>query len=424
MKIGRETLYAGVWSSPMTVVAVKYGVSSSFLARICESLKVPHPPRGYWAQLKVGKAPPRPDLPSPQPGDALEWSRDGVPPKRIPAALPHAPRSRPPPRPQKERPARHPLVVGVRDLFLKTRDSGYFGAGYLRPFKRKLVDVFVSPGSMDAALEAASGLFLGLEDRGYSVTLAERGEPRLFHASLGGDDAPPSRKAFRWDSWAPSNPTVVHIGTVAIGLTLYEIAEETDVVRVDSKYVRVSDLPRRGGRSRQLGYVSKHDMPTGRFAVRAYSPYRETSWEQEWKEGTRGELASRVSEIADALEKAAPHIARLVAAAEKEAEERRRRWEAQQREWAKEAQERRRQEAFKQSRDELLAAIDSWAFVSRVEAFFADAEKRAQALGASDAAQISDRVRLARGLIGDLDSLAKLRRWRTPAERLTSESTL
>lgn len=77
MIVDRHTLYELVWAEPMTKVAARYGVSSSFLARVCERLNVPRPARGYWAQLEVGKAPANPLFPEPRPGDELEWSRDG-----------------------------------------------------------------------------------------------------------------------------------------------------------------------------------------------------------------------------------------------------------------------------------------------------------------------------------------------------------
>jgi hypothetical protein len=54
MSITREKLYEEVWAEPMTVVAARYQVSGNFLARVCVALNVPHPPRGYWAKLKVG----------------------------------------------------------------------------------------------------------------------------------------------------------------------------------------------------------------------------------------------------------------------------------------------------------------------------------------------------------------------------------
>jgi len=66
----------------MLKVAARFGVSSSYMARVCTLLNVPRPARGYWARLAVGKAPKQSALPKPQTGDLLEWSRDGTPPRR------------------------------------------------------------------------------------------------------------------------------------------------------------------------------------------------------------------------------------------------------------------------------------------------------------------------------------------------------
>jgi len=76
MPVTRETLYQEVWAEPMTTVAKRYDVSSSFLVRVCERLNVPRPPRGHWQRLAVGKAVERDALPDPQPGQELEWDPD------------------------------------------------------------------------------------------------------------------------------------------------------------------------------------------------------------------------------------------------------------------------------------------------------------------------------------------------------------
>ena len=51
----RDELYQLVWSEPMTKVAKRFEVSSSYLARICSSLNVPRPgvvtgPNSQWAK--------------------------------------------------------------------------------------------------------------------------------------------------------------------------------------------------------------------------------------------------------------------------------------------------------------------------------------------------------------------------------------
>lgn len=59
----REELYSAVWTTPMSRLAEEYGISGNGLAKICDREDIPYPPRGYWAQHAVGKAPKRTPLP-------------------------------------------------------------------------------------------------------------------------------------------------------------------------------------------------------------------------------------------------------------------------------------------------------------------------------------------------------------------------
>lgn len=60
----RETLYAEVWSSPITEVAKKYSVSDVAIHKVCKSLNIPTPGKGYWAKLRAGKPVTKLPLPS------------------------------------------------------------------------------------------------------------------------------------------------------------------------------------------------------------------------------------------------------------------------------------------------------------------------------------------------------------------------
>ncbi len=51
----REVLYREVWQFPVTEVAKKYAVSDVAIHKICKSLNIPTPPRGYWEKLRAGK---------------------------------------------------------------------------------------------------------------------------------------------------------------------------------------------------------------------------------------------------------------------------------------------------------------------------------------------------------------------------------
>ena len=177
--ISREELYALVWEKPMTKVAAQFGVSNSYLARVCGYLNVPRPDRGYWTKMEVGKAPQRPPLPEAQPGDQQFWNRgDEVPqfPKpKLQLPVPMASRSREP------RSGTHKLIMGAR---------GHFDAGrkvedgaYLRPYKRLLVDVTSSKASLEKALQFANSLFNALESEGHRVVLSPA-DAKLYRDSI------------------------------------------------------------------------------------------------------------------------------------------------------------------------------------------------------------------------------------------------
>jgi AcrR family transcriptional regulator len=60
----RKELYRRVWAEPLSVVAKDVGVSGNALAKICNRLLVPYPPRGYWLKTNAGKRPPKEPLPA------------------------------------------------------------------------------------------------------------------------------------------------------------------------------------------------------------------------------------------------------------------------------------------------------------------------------------------------------------------------
>jgi hypothetical protein len=51
----REQLYQEVWSIPILQLAKKYSISDVGLAKICRKMKIPRPPRGYWAKRSFGQ---------------------------------------------------------------------------------------------------------------------------------------------------------------------------------------------------------------------------------------------------------------------------------------------------------------------------------------------------------------------------------
>lgn len=183
MPIKREQLYKEVWAEPMLKVANRNKVSASFLARVCRRMRVPCPPRGYWARKRSGEAIAIPPLPAPQPGDEIEWGKGGAG-KRLPSPTPSA-------RVSKVNPIRQ-NVVGESGLHPHLEDvAGHFRAArelsneYLKPHKLLMADIFVSKKIKDQAIEITNQLYRFLESRGYRIGFSPIGEfhprPYLHH---------------------------------------------------------------------------------------------------------------------------------------------------------------------------------------------------------------------------------------------------
>ncbi|MGE0371005.1 MAG: hypothetical protein AB7Q01_03855 [Gammaproteobacteria bacterium] len=316
---------------------------------------------------------------------------------------------------QRQLPDRHPLVSRVKPL-LEAGRLAWHGK-YLKPAKKLLVDLVVTQTGLDKAIAFASELFLALEVRDHSVVIAPNA--KRFHRADVDERENPGKGHDHNNLWSPMRCTVVYIGTVAIGLTDIEMSEAAEARYVNGEYVRLTDFaPKRRGRYAQdHGWTSTHDFPTGRLCLQAYSPYPRANWIQHWRETPTRDLSGRIPAIVRELEKATIDIARLVEEGERQAEIERQRWEAQRDQWRREEEARRAAKALKDSKEELLQIIDAFAEAKRLEAFFTDAERRAQDLPDEQRERTKARLRRARALIGSTDALERFGAWREPEER-------
>lgn len=87
-RITREDLYAKVWQTPMTRLAEEFGITGNGLAKVCDRMDVPYPPRGYWAKKAAGKPVVTFKLPPIKAGIPSSTDIQRTPPK--PAPLPQA----------------------------------------------------------------------------------------------------------------------------------------------------------------------------------------------------------------------------------------------------------------------------------------------------------------------------------------------
>jgi hypothetical protein len=308
----------------------------------------------------------------------------------------------------------HPLLVNVRPHFEKVYPQSGWSVEYPRPHKKLIPDIVVSGEALGRALEVANALFLAMERRGYQVTLAPTHgyflRPELDHRDQPRGPLPEYGRT----GWHPGRPTVVLVGTVAIGLTVYEVSEYVEVERVKDRYVRKDTLPPRKRRARQSDWVHREDMPSGRLVLRAYSPYSGAPWQQDWREKTPGDLLSQAKAILRELTQAAPIIAASVAEARRLAEIESAAQSARYREYLRAEHARKRAEAQKTSREQLTAAIQHWARVHEITEFLADVERQLEELPADQRSAVADRVALARAIIGNTNALDRFLGWRTP----------
>lgn len=158
-EISRQELYELVWSKPLTKLSREFGVSDSFLGRICRELKVPLPGMGYWRKVECGTAEQRPPLPEPDPGtdnyfrvsstERFKLKDEGAPMIPVPEKLGEP----------------HPLITKTMQLLKKTP------YGYLHPTEgpEYPLNIRVSVESMPRALLLIDALIKALYERGYSV---------------------------------------------------------------------------------------------------------------------------------------------------------------------------------------------------------------------------------------------------------------
>lgn len=413
--VTREQLYAQVWAEPMTKVATRYGVSSSFMARVCTAMNVPRPEVGYWTKLEFGKPVSKLPLPDARPFDMQAWA-PGMSFPGKPVLRPAAPevatakKIRAPRKQVITGPRMHSLLRDIRSHFETGRENRN---GYFRPNKKTLSDVVVSKAALPAAIHLANQLYLAFEDLGYQVAWLPVG-PGFRRHDINVHETPP-RHADYESYWYPARLTAVSIGTLAIGLTIFETCEAIEMRRIRGKYYPVDQLPKVSQSDLLHSWTTTENRCTGRFCIQAYSPYGVLKWSRQWMDTKPGELLGKVKAIAKELQDFAPELVKLYEAAQQQAEIERQEREAQWRRWEEERRAKELLDAQRKSKEALQASIDHWAKVKAMDAFFEDVERRAAELAdKAERAAILANVQQAREVIGSTDALAYFKNWRYP----------
>lgn len=417
--VTREALYDRVWTTPIQHLAAEYGVSGSYLARVCSALNVPRPPMGYWQKKAVGKDKPRPALPEAQPGDQLTWSNDAPLAKPISReqALVRRRSTKSATSPVE---ALHPLLRGTQALFRKTRKVEDFE--YLRPYKQLLPDIVTSEAYIPKALEYAHTLYTSLERKGHRVVLSPSDRP-LRRVSIEERETPgKDRKYGRYGHgsiWSPYRPTVTFVGAVPIGLALIEMTERVTLRYLKGKYMREDSDAVRAAKAWQLAnsWTHEQDVPSGRFRVVAYSPYPGVEWQTSWQETSKRTLTSLIPDILRKVTAVADDLAQKQIEADEAAARYKREQEERWARWEREQDRQKVAAAREASEKQLSHIIQQWSAAMSLEQFFREAEVRISEAPVERQGPLSERLALARSMVGTLDPLDFLEGWIAPDER-------
>ncbi|ECK7392445.1 hypothetical protein FRN05_22715 [Salmonella enterica subsp. enterica] len=412
----REALYKLVWREPAERIATQYGISTTLLAKRCTEMRIPRPLAGYWKALAKGTAPAVPALPDLKKGKIEKASSKASLAVPSPTKLPSKVAA---PAPRKRARTAGSGYALIDDLKTYLPVSSVTKDGYYKSTKKKLLDLNVSETGFDSAIDFLSWFFAELRKQGYWVRLAEGNEG--LHRQGIDIQEDPKEGGFRCDSlWRPCSASIICIEDMLFGFSLAEMTEYVPTKEVNGRYLRDETMIRwmRGTYEKPFRYVIRHTLPTGRFLLQLYSPYSSTNWQVEFRQTKQCGLISQIPKIISAMRNAVPLIKKQQEVAKVKAEKRRIQWELDEKRYREQERIRREKEAYNASLAELKAIMVQWAEDKRIEQFFREVELDADMVDGQKRGQVMKRLQLARQFLLTDSVVERLRKWKTPQERL------
>ncbi len=167
-------------------------------------------------------------------------------------------------------------------------------------------------------------------------------------------------------------------------------------------------------------YPHLKTVPSGRYRIYAYSPYRYTELVRVWQDTRGSKLERRFDEIIGEMEVMARQIPSLIVEGEKRETEERARREAEHRETMQKMALEARQECESESRADLKRLIASWASLKDQEAFLDELIRALDEVEPGIREELSSRLDSAKALLGTTSVVDLIREWKTPKERFAS----
>lgn len=289
-KISRDELYEQVWSVPGSKLAKSFGVSDSYLGRVCLALDVPRPPPGYWQQVAAGQRPPRPPLPARSVLRPSSWApvANGAPSLIGPLYT-------------RYNCSKAELLERTARAMSQAKASQT--EGYLRPRGRGILDLTVTARSVTRALEIMDKLASSLERRSHFLRVLPPRETVLrptIDPRRGGE----LRFPLASELWTPLEFTVVEIGQRVVRISMYESCTLVDMRYVGfGKYEEAASTPRK--KVYGDSWVERKWMPSGKFELEAHLVKTEAPATAKWSEFEDESAFADTHRIAHQLEQLA-----------------------------------------------------------------------------------------------------------------------
>lgn len=373
----REELYERVWTEPMAVLAPKLGLSDVGLKKTCARLKIPSPPRGYWAKLAAGQKLRRTPLPKlPEKGatgmrDATFYPRDKESAAPEPLTGPVADQARFEALPENvlivpdvlEAPC--PLVART---VLALRKAKPDETGHLHARAQQILDVYVTLGTADRAMRILDTPIKGLDARGYRVSLVT-----------------PKPEAQRYGTTPETGPprTMVRVGEDDIAVRLTEVVSRTQ---------RKSTRTDGGWEPKRYDYE-----PTGRLVFEILEIASGSRCK--WSDGARQRIESMLNDIVVGLVEMAEALRR-----------RREEWAEAAGQRAIEEEKRRAREREEHLEQERVRALDGimrrWRKAKAVREYLAAARAMAVERGISEHVELNAWFEWAEGYADRIDPVS------------------
>lgn len=366
-KVGRQSLYDEVWTDPVTDVARRYGLSDVGLAKLCKTMGIPLPARGYWAKVRSGAQVKRTPLPSSgrfrEVASLTRYDSEQVKAKKaierrvketkkslgqIPVPL--------------EQTAQHPLVATAKQRLGRLDSTS---EKRLLSAPDEVLDIEVTAGSLDRALALVNALLLGLSNLGAEVEI----------------DREKKRTLLIFES--------THFGLkVTERITRREHVETPEEKKAKERYWKSAD--RYGA---QYPSIPRYDyFPTGQLTITAgHWPSRT------WNDTGRTRLEARLAEVIAGIVALSSEIRAKEERQAREAEERRQRQ-------LRYEQELQRWEQERALFEELEANAVRWERACRLRRYLEAVEANS---GGEETAEFSEWLAWARAKADWVDPLLK-----------------